>query len=98
MYIYILYSGACVYVNEHESRAQPLQKGCSARVTRCLCAHVYPRIRGQKEGAGAACKEETGKEKESGGLCEEEEVMRRRVARQGCSGTREIEKAQREHR
>ena len=34
------YSGACVYVNEHESRAQPLQFGCSARVTRCLCAPV----------------------------------------------------------
>jgi hypothetical protein len=34
------YSGACVYVNEHESRAQPLQSGCSARVTRCLCTPV----------------------------------------------------------
>ena len=81
------------------SHAQPLQSGCSVRVTRCLCAHVYPRIRGQKEGAGAECKEGIGKEKESGGRCEEEEVMMtRRVARQGCSGTREIEKAQREHR
>ena len=34
------YSGACVYVNEYESRAQPLQSGCSFRVTRCLCAPV----------------------------------------------------------
>ena len=30
----------CVYVNEYESRAQPLQSGCSVRVTRCLCAPV----------------------------------------------------------
>ncbi len=34
------YSGACVYVIEHESRAQHLQSGCSVRVTRCLCAPV----------------------------------------------------------
>ena len=34
------YSGACVYVNEHESRAQPPQSGCSAVVTRCLRAPV----------------------------------------------------------
>ena len=34
------YSGARVYVNEYESRAQPLQSGCSVRVTRCLCAPV----------------------------------------------------------
>ena len=34
------YSGACVYVNEYESRAQPLQSGCSLRVTCCLCAPV----------------------------------------------------------
>ena len=32
--------GARVYVNEYESRAQPLQSGCSVRVTRCLCAPV----------------------------------------------------------
>ena len=31
---------ACVCVNEHESRAQPLQSDCSDRVTRCLCAPV----------------------------------------------------------
>ena len=31
---------ACVYVNEYDSRAQPLQISCSARVTRCLCAPV----------------------------------------------------------
>ena len=30
---------ARAYVNECESRAQPLQFGCSARVTRCLGAH-----------------------------------------------------------
>ena len=34
------YSGACVYVNEYESRAQPVQIECSVRVTRCLCAPV----------------------------------------------------------
>ena len=34
------YSGACVYVNKYESRAQPLQSVWSARVTRCLCAPV----------------------------------------------------------
>jgi hypothetical protein len=34
------YYGACVCMNEHESRAQPLQSVCSVRVTRCLCAPV----------------------------------------------------------
>ena len=38
------YSGACVYVcvyvNEHESRAQPLQSVCSCRFTCCLCTPV----------------------------------------------------------
>ena len=34
------YYGACVYVNGYESRAQPLQSGCSTRSTRCLCAPV----------------------------------------------------------
>ena len=34
------YSGASVYVNEYESRAQPLQSGCSFRLTRCSCAPV----------------------------------------------------------
>ena len=32
------YSGACV--NAYESRAQPLQNGCSVRGTCCLCAPV----------------------------------------------------------
>ncbi len=38
------YSGECVYANAYESRAQPLQIGCSVRVTRCLRAPVPARI------------------------------------------------------
>ncbi len=34
------YSGACLCVNEYESRAQLLQSVCSVRATRCLCAPV----------------------------------------------------------
>ena len=34
------YSGEYVCVNEHESRTQLVQSGCSVRVTRCLCAPV----------------------------------------------------------
>ena len=35
-----IYSGARVYVNEHESRAQPTQSVCSVSISSCLCAPV----------------------------------------------------------
>ncbi len=36
----LLFWRVCVYVNGYESREQALQRGCSVRATRCLCAPV----------------------------------------------------------
>ena len=69
------------------------RKGDPPFVRACVSANS-----GAKRGSRSGVQRRTGKEKECGGRWEEEEVMIRRVARQGCSGTRDIEKAQREHR